>query len=64
MPAFANLVRIVELDHDGKIIRALGQPGHESGRITWPHFVVIAGKGGFDYLVRGPVQARSRVSTR
>jgi DNA-binding beta-propeller fold protein YncE len=33
--------RIVELDQNGKILGAFGEPGHKSGQLAWPHFMAI-----------------------
>jgi DNA-binding beta-propeller fold protein YncE len=33
--------RIVELDQDGKILGALGEPGHKPGQMAWAHFMAI-----------------------
>ena len=35
--------RIVELDTNGKIIGALGEPGHAPGQLAWGHFLAIGG---------------------
>jgi DNA-binding beta-propeller fold protein YncE len=40
--------RIVELDHNGKIIGALGEPGRAPGQLAWGHFLAI-GKDGRIY---------------
>jgi DNA-binding beta-propeller fold protein YncE len=40
--------RIVQLDHDGKIIGALGEPGRALGQIAWGHFMAV-GKDGKIY---------------
>jgi len=40
--------RIVELDQNGKIIGALGSPGHAPGQFAWGHFVAV-GKDGRIY---------------
>lgn len=40
--------RIVELDQNGKIIGALGAPGHALGQFAWGHFMAI-GKDGRIY---------------
>ena len=37
--------RIVELDANGKIIGALGEPGHAPGRFAWGHFLAIGRDG-------------------
>jgi DNA-binding beta-propeller fold protein YncE len=34
--------RIVELDTNGKILGALGEPGHAAGQLAWAHFLAIA----------------------
>jgi len=34
--------RIVELDQNGKIIGALGSPGHEPGQFAWGHFLAFS----------------------
>jgi DNA-binding beta-propeller fold protein YncE len=33
--------RIVELDHNGKIVGALGRPGHGPGQFAWAHFMAM-----------------------
>jgi DNA-binding beta-propeller fold protein YncE len=33
--------RIVELDQDGKILGAFGEPGHKPGQMAWAHFLAI-----------------------
>ena len=33
--------RILELDHDGKILGALSEPGHAPGQLAWGHFLAI-----------------------
>jgi DNA-binding beta-propeller fold protein YncE len=33
--------RIVELDPDGKIIGAFGEPGHKPGQMAWAHFMAM-----------------------
>ena len=33
--------RIVELDQNGKILGALGEPGHAPGEFAWGHFIAI-----------------------
>lgn len=33
--------RIVELDHDGKILGAFGEPGHKPGQMAWGHFMAM-----------------------
>jgi DNA-binding beta-propeller fold protein YncE len=33
--------RIVELDQDGKILGAFGEPGHAPGQFAWGHFLAI-----------------------
>ena len=40
--------RIVELDHNGKILGALGEPGHAPGQFAWGHFMAV-GKDGKIY---------------
>ena len=35
--------RIVELDQDGKILGAFGEPGHKTGQMAWAHFMAIGG---------------------
>jgi tripartite motif-containing protein 71 len=37
--------RIVELDANGKIIGALGEPGQAPGRFAWGHFLAIGRDG-------------------
>ena len=34
--------RIVELDQTGKILGAIGSPGHQPGQLAWGHFLAIA----------------------
>jgi DNA-binding beta-propeller fold protein YncE len=33
--------RIVELDQNGKILGALGEPGHRPGQMAWAHFMAM-----------------------
>jgi DNA-binding beta-propeller fold protein YncE len=33
--------RIVELDQDGKILGAFGEPGHKLGQMAWAHFMAM-----------------------
>ena len=33
--------RIVELDPDGKILGAFGEPGHKPGQMAWAHFMAM-----------------------
>jgi DNA-binding beta-propeller fold protein YncE len=33
--------RIVELDQNGKILGAFGEPGHQPGQLAWPHFMAM-----------------------
>lgn len=33
--------RIIELDQNGKILGALGEPGHAPGQFAWAHFLAI-----------------------
>jgi hypothetical protein len=33
--------RIVELDQNGKIVGAFGEPGRKPGQLAWPHFMAI-----------------------
>jgi hypothetical protein len=40
--------RIVELDQNGKIIGAIGEPGHAPGQFAWGHFLAV-GKDGKIY---------------
>jgi 6-bladed beta-propeller len=40
--------RIVELDHNGKILGALGEPGRAPGQMAWGHFLAV-GKDGRIY---------------
>ena len=40
--------RIIELDQNGKILGALGEPGHAPGQFAWGHFLAI-GKDGSIY---------------
>jgi DNA-binding beta-propeller fold protein YncE len=37
--------RIVELDETGKIIGAIGEPGHAPGQFAWAHFLAFAAGG-------------------
>jgi peptidylamidoglycolate lyase len=37
--------RIVELDQNGEIIGALGEPGHAPGQFAWGHFLAVAKDG-------------------
>ncbi|HWX24289.1 MAG TPA: hypothetical protein VN083_04570, partial [Vicinamibacteria bacterium] len=30
-----------ELDHDGKIVGAFGEPGHKPGQLAWAHFMAM-----------------------
>jgi DNA-binding beta-propeller fold protein YncE len=41
--------RIVEIDQNGKIIGALGEPGHAPGQFAWGHFLAV-GKDGKIYV--------------
>jgi DNA-binding beta-propeller fold protein YncE len=34
--------RIIELDQDGKILGAIGEPGHSPGQFAWAHFLAVA----------------------
>ena len=34
--------RIVELDQNGKILGAIGEPGHAPGQLAWGHFLAVA----------------------
>jgi DNA-binding beta-propeller fold protein YncE len=34
--------RIIELDTNGKILGAFGQPGHAPGQFAWAHFLAVA----------------------
>ena len=36
--------RILELDRDGKILGALGEPGHAPGQFAWAHFLALDGE--------------------
>jgi DNA-binding beta-propeller fold protein YncE len=40
--------RILELDHNGKVIGALGEPGRGLGQLAWGHFLAV-GKDGKIY---------------
>ena len=40
--------RIIELDQNGKILGALGEPGHAPGQFAWGHFMAV-GKDGKIY---------------
>jgi len=33
--------RIIELDQNGKILGAIGAPGHAPGQLAWPHYLAI-----------------------
>jgi hypothetical protein len=33
--------RIIELNQDGKILGALGEPGHAPGQFAWGHFLAV-----------------------
>ena len=33
--------RVVELDQNGKILGALGEPGHGPGQFAWVHFMAV-----------------------
>lgn len=33
--------RIVEIDPDGKILGAIGEPGHAPGQLAWAHFLAV-----------------------
>jgi len=33
--------RIVELDQNGKILGAFGEPGRKLGQLAWPHFMAM-----------------------
>ena len=33
--------RIIELDQNGKILGAFGEPGHEPGQMAWAHFMAM-----------------------
>jgi hypothetical protein len=33
--------RIVELDSNGKILGAFGEPGHAPGQFAWAHFIAV-----------------------
>lgn len=37
--------RVVELDADGKIIEALGSPGHAPGQFAWAHWIALSADG-------------------
>jgi DNA-binding beta-propeller fold protein YncE len=41
--------RIIELDQDGKILGAFGEPGHAPGQFAWGHFLAV-GKDGTIYV--------------
>ena len=55
--------RVVELDQNGTILGAFGEPGHQSGQMAWAHFMAVAPDGKvivadvlnwrFDVFVRG-----------
>ena len=33
--------RIIELGPDGKILGAIGEPGHAPGQLAWAHFLAV-----------------------
>jgi hypothetical protein len=33
--------RVIELDQQGKVLGALGSPGHDPGQFAWGHFLAI-----------------------
>ena len=33
--------RIIELDQDGRILGAFGEPGHAPGQFAWGHFLAV-----------------------
>jgi len=33
--------RVIELDPEGKILGAIGEPGHASGQFAWAHFLAV-----------------------
>lgn len=33
--------RIVELDTDGRMLGAVGEPGHAPGQLAWAHFLAV-----------------------
>ena len=33
--------RIIELDQNGKILGAIGEPGHGPGQLAWGHFLAV-----------------------
>ena len=33
--------RIIELDQNGKILGAFGEPGHKPGQFAWAHFMAL-----------------------
>jgi DNA-binding beta-propeller fold protein YncE len=33
--------RVIELDPDGKILGAIGEPGHAQGQFAWAHFLAV-----------------------
>jgi hypothetical protein len=37
--------RIIEMDQTGKILGAIGSPGHQPGQFAWGHFLAIASDG-------------------
>lgn len=37
--------RIVELDQNGEILGALGEPGHAPGQLAWGHFMAVGNDG-------------------
>lgn len=41
--------RIIELDQSGKILGAVGEPGHAPGQLAWGHFMAV-GKDGKIYV--------------
>ena len=37
--------RILELDQNGKVLGALGEPGHAPGQFAWGHFMAVSKDG-------------------
>ena len=62
--------RIVELDQNGKILGAMGSPGHQPGQFAWAHFMaltadrtlVVADVLNWRFQVFTPVKATGKLS--
>jgi len=37
--------RLVEIDKEGRIVGALGEPGHQAGQFAWAHALAVGGNG-------------------